>query len=178
MSRLRRLRGIGRRLLQKPLRYPRPVAIATASEPLTSRSLTPEAGTSSSQQLTSTVSAQEPILTSGLLASKAHILPDEAYDVLTETLKHSELALSIFGVEALVGYEFKDRSLLWEALTDCNRRLAVVGDAVLTLCLASDMHSQGESPRVLLFVLSPSPYSTHCYRITRSSSLYLDDSGG
>ena len=150
MSRIRRLRGIGRRLLQSPIRSSTPSANANASGPLTFRSLTPETGIPRTQQPISRTTSEKPGLTSSLLARKAHVIPDEAYNVLTESLKHNDVAFSIFGVEALLSYKFKDPSLLWEAVADGNRRLALVRDAVLTLALASDMHSQGESPGMSL----------------------------
>ncbi|KAL6717660.1 hypothetical protein ACLMJK_005575 [Lecanora helva] len=52
-------------------------------------------------------------------------------------------------VETLIQYKFKDPALLWEALQtksaagtepDGNKRLAVVGDSVLSLCLAEDWY--------------------------------------
>ena len=49
------------------------------------------------------------------------------YHVLT----HHDVAFSISAVEALVGYRLENWSLLWEAITNGNRRLALVGNAVL-----------------------------------------------
>ncbi|KAL8769521.1 MAG: hypothetical protein Q9209_004582 [Squamulea sp. 1 TL-2023] len=66
---------------------------------------------------------------------------------------------AVAGVEAIIGYTFNDKFLLWEALqaagsnvsiagtrtiTDGNKRLAVVGDKILELVLAERWYGSGQ----------------------------------
>lgn len=67
---------------------------------------------------------------------------------------------TVHGIEDVVGYDFKDRNLLSEAITaagsivgagsrhfpDGNKRLAVLGDGVLRLVLAEDWY-EGDGTR-------------------------------
>lgn len=68
----------------------------------------------------------------------------------------------IEAVESIIQYKFTNTDLLWEALhsrgmskqipgkaphTDGNLRLAVLGDAVLQLCLAEDWYADGTKDR-------------------------------
>ncbi len=72
-------------------------------------------------------------------------------------------ASTIEAVESLVQYRFTNSDLLWEALhtrgalssrvpgrimhADGNLRLAILGDAVLQLCLAEDWYADGTKDR-------------------------------
>ena len=57
-------------------------------------------------------------------------------------------------VESLIRYKFHTPDLLWEAIhsqqgsTDSNRRLAILGDTVLSTCLAETWYKTGTSPGV------------------------------
>ena len=69
-------------------------------------------------------------------------------------------ATTIEAVESIIQYKFKTATLLWEALQtelSRNRRLAIIGDAVLALALAEDWYrgitSRGKSHNAKKFYI-------------------------
>ena len=73
----------------------------------------------------------------------------------------ADMVTSVHGVEHIIGYQFNDPSMIWEALqaagspvlrignrrlVEGNKRLAVLGDKVLDLALAEAWH-EGNTAR-------------------------------
>lgn len=72
----------------------------------------------------------------------------------------NEMATKVEAVEAIIGYHFEDPPILWEALqaagsgvqsagtrrfAEGNKRLAVLGDAILGVALMDDWYATNES---------------------------------
>lgn len=92
----------------------------------------------------------------------------------------TEMKNRIKAVEAIIGHNFHDPSLLWEALQgagsgvyqagtrevpDGNKRLALIGDATQKLILVTDGYSLGKSKGSCKPSLSICSILTHCSRM-------------
>jgi hypothetical protein len=71
-----------------------------------------------------------------------------------------EKAQAVPGVEALIGYRFNNQEICWEALQgkqtsgypNGNKRLALLGDALLRVRLVKDWFPTGQSPSTRLYL--------------------------
>ena len=100
----------------------------------------------------------------------------------------TQVDIHLQGVEDVLSYQFNDRNILWEALqaassrvvsiggrvlTDGNKRLAMLGDAIVNVALIEEWYASGQSKgKALQWTFMRSSLIQYKEKLRRSSRLF------